>query len=310
MPYVILNRQDSQDTGRVYQLKEGANLNVSYGKQCQKKDEAMLSYQTALYYAKIYGYDDVEKLLNQEISFYQTIDNGIIIDSPYRLKVTGILTESNRYEYQIFTANGVFDNLQSEVFNVPIEKWVYDYVDFMVDPQSSIGEVIEKINTIYQGKQSNFDRKAYGEISSFDLRLAGAVSPNTLPEIDVISLVKVSLIVIIMTIVIYAIIESFFLTRRKKENDILKRYQYNVIIVTCVKNFIFLLMIGLIFVIFGRYICEAINSIVNVIFRSYNTKNTIVILDYMSLTASLGICFTLIFIEEVIFNGISTRKHN
>lgn len=310
VPYVILNRQDSQDTGRVYQLKEGANLNVSYGKQCQKKDEAMLSYQTALYYAKIYGYDDVEKLLNQEISFYQTIDNGIIIDSPYRLKVTGILTESNRYEYQIFTANGVFDNLQSEVFNVPIEKWVYDYVDFMVDPQSSIGEVIEKINTIYQGKQSNFDRKAYGEISSFDLRLAGAVSPNTLPEIDVISLVKVSLIVIIMTIVIYAIIESFFLTRRKKENDILKRYQYNVIIVTCVKNFIFLLMIGLIFVIFGRYICEAINSIVNVIFRSYNTKNTIVILDYMSLTASLGICFTLIFIEEVIFNGISTRKHN
>ncbi|MBM6800685.1 ABC transporter ATP-binding protein, partial [Coprobacillus cateniformis] len=196
------------------------------------------------------------------------------------------------YEYQIFTANGVFDNLQSEVFNVPIEKWVYDYVDFMVDPQSSIGEVIEKINTIYQGKQSYFDRKAYGEISSFDLRLAGAVSPNTLPEIDVISLVKVSLIVIIMTIVIYAIIESFFLTRRKKENDILKRYQYNVIIVTCVKNFIFLLMIGLIFVIFGRYICEAINSIVNVIFRSYNTKNTIVILDYMSLTASLGICFT------------------
>ena len=130
-------------------MKEGANLNVSYGKQCQKKDEAMLSYQTALYYAKIYGYDDVEKLLNQEISFYQTIDNGIIIDSPYRLKVTGILTESNRYEYQIFTANGVFDNLQSEVFNVPIEKWVYDYVDFMVDPQSSIGEVIEKINTIY-----------------------------------------------------------------------------------------------------------------------------------------------------------------
>ena len=310
VPYVNLNKQDSQDAGRVYQLKEGAKLKVTYGKQCQKKDEAMLSYQTALYYAKIYGYDDVEKLLDQEISFFQTIDNGIIIDSPYKLKVTGILAESNRYEYQIFTANGVYDNLQSEVFNVPVEKWVYDYVDFMVDPQASIGEVIEKINTIYQGKESYFDRKAYGEISSFDLRLAGAVSPDTLPEIDVISLVKVSFIVIIMTIVVYAIIESFFLARRKKENDILKRYHYNVTIATCIKNFIYLFMAGIVFLIFGSYICETINSIVNVIFSSYNTENTIVILDYMNLVASLGICFVFIFIEEVLFNGISIRKHN
>ncbi len=54
-------------------IERGSQSQCFLWKTVSKKDEAMLSYQTALYYAKIYGYDDVEKLLNQEISFIRLL---------------------------------------------------------------------------------------------------------------------------------------------------------------------------------------------------------------------------------------------
>ena len=299
----------NKESAIIYQLTDHKHIELLYGDYCQNNNETVVDKELAKVLCQQLGIDDIKLLVDKEVNFYSdALCEPLRKDPELCLKVTGITNTAQEYEYQLFVKDEVYKNFLTEQYHIEEEKWLLDYVDFLVDPDVNIEMVVEKINQIYNGENTYFALKNYKDISNFNLKAKSMSYVKKLPIVDTSSVLKMSFVAVIGIMVIYFAVQCFLIKRKKKENEILRTYGYRLTFINILKNILFILVAGIILFICGPMICEGINGIMRAIYKEYDIVNVVVNFDGLKMFISLLICFVFVVLEEGVIDGIITKK--
>lgn len=312
MPYVFINN-DRETRVIPYQINN-SNIDLEIGNYPSKNNEAVISYDLAIFLSKELHTKNIKELMGKEFLItiptdYYLLDlNESTQSEPEKkLKITGVLPYSNRYEYQIFMKKGAYDKFFVKSYKAEASMWNFDYVAFMIDPDAKIETVMQKVNTLYQGELSNFKQKNFIDFATWNIKGAGASVVNE-QEFNISLLTKISIFIVITVMFIYVMSQYFNNERNNKESYILQRYGYLALKYRLLKDAVYLFIAMILFIILVKPFTLIMNNMVNLIFNGSMIVELFIV-NIAAILFSFLIFVIFIVIKEVLFYVFSFKKY-
>lgn len=319
VPYLQLtnkkNNHDSSSSTLVYQLNDDASLPLIYGNQCEKDNEIIVDYSLAQMLCDKLGLKFTENLIGKEVEYslvcnesYSVVTNRVIPPS-FTFTVSGITKSESIYEYQLFIPSETWIHSFSDACEISVDDWHFDEVNFYIDPQCDIDDVIQKINTIYQGKDSSFEHKRYDDVVWYNLKRNIGKYQTVKDPIDTSLFIKGSLIIIVVMMGLYVVLDCLNMKRKRKENRLYDCYGYSSLFMGLIKDIGYMIIVGLLLFVFGDAICLSMNTLVESLFSDYALRDALMSFDVLKMLIVLIIGSVGVILEGVIMNVYSSRKH-
>lgn len=270
-----------------YQLFEGVQLPMMYGQMPQNLDQIVISKNVAEKLVDVYDLNSIEELIGKEINFNMEMSSGnskcyIGYDyiKKYPITVSGITFMECQYENQVFFLDGGFEKLYVELYDFNPEISTYVYVRFLGDPLADGKVLAEQINRLLESNESRFY-----QYSSMNVD-ASEIYQDT-------RIISIFIIFAMFAIISFYMIMQVLLNKRiVKENNILQRYHYKVLLIQMTKLAVLLALSGLIQFSVLSSICDGLNGLAN----SLGIANIVEydLITYLKAVSLTAICFVLL----------------
>ncbi len=258
-------RLEKLDDTRFYQIFDGKDLPLQYGRWMLNDQEMVVPYSVAEKLAKTRGYPSVQDLIGSEFTFsLLKRENRTAQSQEYAactFTLTGITYYGNENQNYFFVREGVWDHIRSDFYDFQ-DHVNYQYLDFIVDDQKDSYKVAQEVDQLLESKESHFVSKAGHQIVEEDYQ-----------NLYIILIFTGTLCIsIISTLFILHII---FKNRESKETHILLHYGYRCYFLKCIQISIIFLLIGFIQLVFLPLICQLFNAFASSLGFQYMIDNDI-----------------------------------
>lgn len=263
--YPLLNLEEqSTDFGfSFFDLVHDEKIPVLYGTYPTRNNEIIICKNTADLLMSYIGYSSYEEMMNSTITvgvygranllaentsidyFYddETANVRELID----LKITGISSVENDTMRMVFFNNEFAKNAITSHFVENYDDLYFEYVRFIVDPESDVEAFIEKVNKSFNNEKSMFYLGNVG--------MSSTVSYRDFSNLFIFGM-SIMLVYLAGMIIYYV----FNRKRILKERRMMKEYNYSRILESITRVFTVHTLTFLLILIFGSSLCDLVNQ--------------------------------------------------
>ena len=262
-PLLNLEEQSIDFSFSFFDLVHDEKLPVLYGTYPTRNNEIIICKNTADLLMSYIGYSSYEEMMNSTITvgvygranllaentsidyFYddETANVRELID----LKITGISSVENDTMRMVFFNNEFAKNAITSHFVENYDDLYFEYVRFIVDPESDVEAFIEKVNKSFNNEKSMFYLGNVGMSSTVSYR-----------DFSNLFIFGIS----IMLVYLAGMIIYYFFNRKRilKERRMMKEYNYSRILESITRVFTVHTLTFLLILIFGSSLCDLVNQ--------------------------------------------------
>ena len=279
-----------------YDLVNSANLPLLAGKMATEEDEVILSKNLANKIMENEAYLSFEEMIGKKIYIglcgrknsrfgkEGLLEETNIVDL-IEVKISGISSVESDYQLMIFFNNGFSNNLPIRYFVENDKRLFFNYVRFLVEPGSDTEAIANNINKSFNYSDQSiikFEGRGLNQISTY----------YKSPKNFLIYFVSITLIFMFMFVIHY-------LFKRKvmnKENGILTRYGYSLVL----ERIIHISIIGVVAIIFSLLFAYQFCEFINVFAKKYQYEMLISYNPIRILIISVMFMIYLFILENII----------
>ena len=271
-----------------YQLFDDKNIEVNIGTRPTSNHDILLAKNVAEELVREYDLNNLDELIGRQIPIQ--LEKCVItkVTQEYEIReymftVSGITYLQSDYEMQVFFADGGFESCVVDLYEYDPEVATYQYIHFLIDPTKDPLTVANKINDILNSQKSRFIQ--------YSSTLIGDESYQSTSTIVIYTLLGM-----LVTSVLYVLTPLLHNSRIKKENKILRQYDYHPMLIQLIKCFVLLIIVGVLQMSNLPIICDFINNA----FNSLGIPSSIVITSIQYLFIFIATTLFIMLLETLL----------
>jgi ABC-type antimicrobial peptide transport system, ATPase component len=249
-----------------YQLFPNTELDLIYGSMPKAYNEIIISKNVAEELCKTIKCKSLEELVGKEMMLYMlpdvvsrsNLDDIIenedreedIILAEFPMIISGITYMESQLENQIFFIDGGFDQVIESEYRCQCDIATYHYASFLVDPKLDCEKIGKQMDNVL-----NADKSRFVMYNAIDYVQESYQNPTNIFIFSSFALATI--------IVLYVMMQWLLNKRMKKETLILKRYQYQALMIQIGIMLVLLGLVAIIQLALLSYLCDGLNQLAN-----------------------------------------------
>lgn len=280
-----------------YQMFEGYDFEMKYGKPMKDDKEVILSCTAAEELARQLSLSSIEELVGKEYmlqleNIKKTYETGYIDYAPVMtITVSGIFYEGNENEYQVYFKEGCFDKIFESWNEINPNYLQYQYLAFLVDEEADIKKVNEQINQLLEMKDSSFIQSSYLIEKEEDYQ-------------NSMNFYVFSFFTFIGLVALYCVMKMMYRKRNEKENEFFAVYNYHPFMILLLQLIMIFLLVGSILYLLLPSLCHYLNDFANSL-----QYMAIVKYDMSRYLISFTTALVILIMIEGVYYAIGIKKH-
>ncbi len=298
--------EELNETPRVfpYEMAQQDKLPLIVGKYPEKNTEVIIANDLAQALQKMYGYDNLNKLIGKQLTFYTRGDVDELMemlpddwgnkDLYLHVTISGITSYENMFENRMYFKRNGFQSTLADIYHYDVNKLKVHGEKFLIDPSKDTQSVLDDLNV--NSPLVNDSYHIFNGENNVYFEWSGKINQDQ-------SLMKKLILVLLVICLLFILLQRFFFKKQLiKEAHIMKQCAYSPIKIECIVNLFVCICAGVLSFLMLIGMIPALNQIALLLFNrtilDWSIKHYIYSLLFVVIVYELGMMLYLKYLTR------------